>query len=269
MVPDMKKSDDADLDVSRQDTLNMILKLKRGWSKYVLRRPYGSCPPDCDREDHPVGRICAGDTRTFGHWALCWDSALFLRDILMSQKPKTIVELGSGTSTLLFARYAQESKESIRAVSIENDGEFLAKTQEKLSKQGLTDRVTFLHADMRSLEALPGIDVVPDWLDRHETAWYALDHTRLDSLLPAKIDLLFVDGPPAEQASRWPAFPFFLQYLSPAGIVLLDDVRRKDEYHVFRSWLDLYRDRISDAGLIARGQGMASLRLTGMRKENL
>jgi hypothetical protein len=58
----------------------------------------------------------------------------------------------------------------------------------------------------------------------------------------AGIDLLFVDGPPAATAAkaRYPALPSLREALSPASIVVLDDLVVPDMQETLRLWLDAY-----------------------------
>ena len=64
--------------------------------------------------------------------------------------------------------------------------------------------------------------------------WYALE-----GLPQTGIDLLVIDGPPAEirKLARYPAGPLLFKYLNPGSSVFLDDASRQDEKTILKIWL--------------------------------
>jgi len=137
-------------------------------------------------------------------------------DAVEELRPETVVELGSGASSLVCAR-ALELNGGGRLVSYDQHAPFVAATAQWLRDEGL-------RADMRHA---PLGHRSPDW----PGAWYSL------SDVPASIDLLVIDGPP------WAVHPFvrgaadaLFTRLKPGGIVLLDDADRPGERIVARRW---------------------------------
>src|SRR5262245_47643587 len=110
-------------------------------------------------------------------------SADFLKaiaDYVLATKPRLVVECSSGLSTVVIARCLQLNG-SGRVVSMEHAPEFAAKTRAELDHQGLGDLATVLDAPL-----------IPHALSGETFQWY-----RTDDLPAEPIDLLIVDGPPA------------------------------------------------------------------------
>jgi Methyltransferase domain len=97
----------------------------------------------------------------------------------------------------------------------------------------------------------------PHPLGRDGLPWYAQHALRC---LPAQIDVLLVDGPPAFEPgaglSRYPALPAFAERLTPDAVVVLDDIDRRGELGVLHAWehdTD-FRFELRTAERIAHGQ---------------
>jgi hypothetical protein len=154
-------------------------------------------------------------------------------DVVLSAR-RTVVELGSGTSTVVLARLLHERWPGgeHRQVAVEHDGAWARWVGDQLVREGLADRTRVLH--------------VPLAPHRHGQAglpWY--DQERLDAGLDAaldreEVDLLLVDGPPADTAdkvlARYPALPALHGRMVPGATVVLDDVERPGEQEVLRRW---------------------------------
>ena len=77
-------------------------------------------------------------------------------------------------------------------------------------------------------------------LDGTEWAWYAAAAWKdLD-----EIDLLFVDGPPANIAkkARFPALPLLADRLSHRAIIVADDLVREGEREIVADWLAAHQE---------------------------
>lgn len=142
------------------------------------------------------------------NWAASPDLLLTLHHHARAATPQTIVDLGSGLSTLILAKSAPVA----RIVSVDNSPEFAAKTAQMLRNHNVTN------VDLRVAPLVTHSSGV-DWY--HSSALAGI----------GKIDLLFIDGPPGSKNSqaRHPAFDECLQLLSPRAIVIIDDVGRDGE----------------------------------------
>jgi predicted O-methyltransferase YrrM len=112
-----------------------------------------------------------------------------------------------------------------RIWSLEHDRGWAAETRARLECEGLTDFAELVEAPLR-LHATAG-----------PAGWY--DATAL-AHLPRAIDLLLVDGPPADLATdgqtRYPALPLLAPLLAPGAVVILDDIHRAGELAVLERW---------------------------------
>ncbi|MFZ4124056.1 MAG: O-methyltransferase [Candidatus Planktophila sp.] len=140
-------------------------------------------------------------------WAASPDLLLTIAELVRTHKPRLVVELGSGVSTLIVAKAGGR-----KVISIDNSEEFAAKTR-----------------DMLKVHKVRGVEVRVAALKPHKSGvdWY--DTTKLSSL--TKIDMLIIDGPPGSKNpdARKPALTELIKKLSPKAIVIIDDVKRTGE----------------------------------------
>jgi predicted O-methyltransferase YrrM len=155
------------------------------------------------------------------------EEAAFLFHLVRRHRPKLILELGSGSSTVLFAA-ALRANGAGRVISIEHDALHAEHTAELLEQADLSDRVELVHAPLAELQ-----------MSGRTFQWYDLGR-RLD-MLTEKIDLVFVDGPPGkvQSLSRYPALPVLLPHLSPRARVFVDDGAREDETRMVAMWAEM------------------------------
>lgn len=161
-------------------------------------------------------------------WAATPEFAATLYDMVRDQKPLTIVELGSGASSVVIAA-ALEQNGVGRLVSIDQDSNYAAQTRASLDRQGLSHRADVVHA--------PLVDVR---INEQTWLWYDVEKIPFD----AAIDLLVIDGPHRElqKMARYPAIPLMIDRLSPDAVVVLDDAGRKDERRALQRWASEYDD---------------------------
>lgn len=160
-------------------------------------------------------------------WAASPDFLLELALHARAQRPLTVVECSSGTSTLVLARCLQLNGAG-KVYSLEHDPAFARQTREQLRRHGLCDWAEVLDAPLR--EHLFGAQSWP---------WYA--HEALPADVAAgvlAIDLLVIDGPPqaTRALARYPAGPALFHHLAPSGAVFLDDAARADEQAILARW---------------------------------
>jgi predicted O-methyltransferase YrrM len=143
-------------------------------------------------------------------------------DTVTELRPRTVVELGSGTSTFLLALLARAGTPE-RILSVDHDALYLGRTAERLAEAGLDDRVELVHAPLRQVT-----------VDGVTSNWYDVDVVPT----PDSVDLLLVDGPPCTFGAtvRHPALGWYVDRLPPEGVVLLDDADRPGEREILRSW---------------------------------
>ena len=159
-----------------------------------------------------------------GGWAATPSTMLWILDRVMSSPVRTIVECGSGTSTVWIATALERRGGDGRVVALESSDHYAARTLAELERLGLSDRATVVHAPLVDT-GLP---------DRSSQPWFDLAGLALSE----PIDLLFVDGPRSKVApqARYPAFPVLADQLSPDAVVILDDTGRPAEDAIVERW---------------------------------
>lgn len=158
-------------------------------------------------------------------WAISPDFAGLLAALIRRQRPQTVVELGSGVSTLV-AGYALEANGSGTVISIDHMEAFTGAARQHALEHGLEARIRFLTAPLTPI-ALGG------------AVWRWYDPAQLT--LAGPVDLLVIDGPPQQDnpqpLARYPALPVLFEYLRPGALIVLDDADRGDEQAVVTRWL--------------------------------
>lgn len=150
-----------------------------------------------------------------GIWAIDALSIDRLVELVRAKRPSTVVEFGSGTSTVVLASLlAERHKDGPRLVSFEQDPGWAEHTRAALAERGL-DRV----ATVIQLEVGERSDGPPGYLMTAEA------DELLSRLAP---QLILVDGPTLDSgASRLGALDLVAPHLRTDAMVLLDDARRR------------------------------------------
>ena len=82
------------------------------------------------------------------HFAISPDFANLLISLVREIRPRAIVELGSGTSTILNA-YLLEAQGEGRVYALDHEEQYLRETGDQIQKHGLTDWVDLRHAPLQ------------------------------------------------------------------------------------------------------------------------
>lgn len=174
-------------------------------------------------------------------WAASPDFALLVATTISQHRPQQVLELGSGTSTLI-AAYILESLDHGAIISLDHDARFAEKTRQLLRQHHLADRAQVVNAPLTPLDNL------------NDQPWYTTD--ALAALPP--IDLLIVDGPPdmITSQARYPALPLLFDYLADGALILVDDYMRRDEHAMVLRWLDTFPVEVVDTFPIEKGAAL-------------
>jgi len=137
-------------------------------------------------------------------------------DIVINHR-RTIVECGSGNSTIFAARALSQEGIDGHIHSVDHDPEWAALTARAVARENLGQWATVICAPL-----------VNGWYD-------------INSLpMVEGIDLLVVDGPPSftreKELARAPALDVFWDRLAPGATIILDDSGRRGEKHVIAAW---------------------------------
>lgn len=157
-------------------------------------------------------------------WSVSPDYLLLVVSLLQQHRPATIVELGSGVSTVWTAAALHEFGIEARMVSIDHDARYASVTQDALATAALEKVVEIRHVPLVDLR-----------VGGQMFRWY--DPAALADV--DSCDLALVDGPPGElqPRSRYPALPVLADRMRPGAQLLLDDYLRADEQQIVSDWL--------------------------------
>ena len=164
-----------------------------------------------------------------GDWSVTPSTLLTMLDEVYQRRgPVTVLECGSGSSTLFFALALRDRGLGGQVVALESDPAFAEETRQRLRAHGVQDLASVVDAPLVDV-AVPGEDRPLRWFDLGG----------LTDDLP-QIDLLFVDGPVGSSSveARYPGYPMFADRLAPGALLVLDDTDRPDERAILQRWLE-------------------------------
>lgn len=174
-----------------------------------------------------------------GDWAACSDFLVQLVSILRDRKPETVVDLGSGLTTLI-AAYCLEKNGKGTVQSFDHDKNYADKTKKILQIHGLEHRAKVFHAPL-----------VKTKIGDEQYLWY--EQSALDPKIA--IDVLIVDGPPGSSSdfARYPALPLLYKYMNRSATIMLDDGAREAERIIARRWETEFPDFYSEYISLEKG----------------
>lgn len=140
-------------------------------------------------------------------WAASPDFLLSLFEISRTTKPRLVIELGSGVSTLVLAKSGAK-----KIVSLDHSLEYGEQTRAMLRNHRVR-----------------GVEIRIDDLEKYQGGYSWYSRASLKGI--SKIDLLVIDGPPSatNPDARYPALENLLPLLSARATIMLDDANRADE----------------------------------------
>ena len=160
-------------------------------------------------------------------FALDSQALAHLLAVVEERRPRRILELGSGTSTIWLGYLCQSFGGTL--VSLDHLEHYLNLTRGAVERHNLNDVIDTRLAPLEATEC-----------DGKNFDWYSLA-TMADL---SEIDMLIVDGPPAATGpqARYPSLPKLINHLAPRATVILDDAHRDDEAEIVDSWLEAFQE---------------------------
>ncbi len=170
------------------------------------------------------------------NWVASPDFILALFDILLQKKSASIVELGSGVSTLYLAYLMEQHEIDGVITSYDHDPVYAEKTRSLLARHGLANRAKIIDSPL------------------DEKGWYQIPQNSI----PKTISLLIVDGPPTVTHSnaRNQAFPFFKPYFKKGSLLVADDCKREEGQRMMREWQESQDLILKDYLYTEKGTGI-------------
>jgi glycosyltransferase involved in cell wall biosynthesis/predicted O-methyltransferase YrrM len=181
-----------------------------------LREPRPALAVAAPRPTVRVDDVLADEELWRDNWTLDRTVAVELAARLAARKPGAVLEVGSGSSTLLLAAYAAAS--GARLVTLEHDARFAARTAALLDQTGLRRHVQLVTAPLKPLACADGAT--------HR--WY---ETQLDG----PFDFVLIDGPPG-RFGREAAMFAVAGRLAADWEAWLNDGHRAGERHCAELW---------------------------------
>lgn len=165
--------------------------------------------------------------------------AHILNDIVVNSR-QSIIEFGSGLSTILIGRLIKRNKLNARLLSVEHNQGWANVLNGIVENEGISNVIEIIHAPLeKSKLAAAG------------NLWYDLQV--LDKKTAGKkFDMAIVDGPPAWQKgyemARYPALAYVYDKLHEKFAVYLDDANRAGEKSVLELWQKEYGHAFTISG---------------------
>ena len=146
---------------------------------------------------------------------------------ISTNKPKVIVEYGSGSSTILIDTFLDLENLSSSYYSIEHDKTFYNKVSTKVK---------------RAQTRLVFSPIMEYKIFNKAWKWYSMEWVRKIE----KIDLLIIDGLPhyIQKHARYPALPLSVNKLDQNSIIMLDDTHREEEREILELWDEQFNLKI-------------------------
>lgn len=162
-----------------------------------------------------------------GTWAASEDLLLWLAGHVLEHRPRVVVDLGSGQSSVWMAGAMRTAGYDGKVIGVDHDEVYAQATRDLARRQGVESWLSVVHAPLRE-QTVEGRDV----------RWYDVD--ALADV--GGIDLLCIDGPPGQGTAqaRWAALPVLVDRLADGATVVLDDMIRRDEQEILEDWLATY-----------------------------
>lgn len=165
-------------------------------------------------------------------WSMRFANLHTILDLLDSHCPSSIVECGSGISTLMVAAWLRERGVG-HVVSFEHDAKWADVTRSILQREGLTDWATVVVAPLASIDAFG-----------RRIMWYDIQEVK--SVVSDNIELVIVDGPPSVVAgnalNRLGAMHVLAENCADDCVIVLDDAFRRGEREVVVTWQQVWKD---------------------------
>ena len=156
-------------------------------------------------------------------WAGSPDLLNKIVEIILKEKPRFVLEAGSGVSSVIIGLSLQMNQFG-KALSLDHDSYYAEITRDNLNLNGIEHFSTVKHCPIQDYT-----------INEQIWKWYNTE----DLNFPEKIDVLVIDGPPriTQILARYPAIPLLHSFFADRVLILLDDAKRDDEVITVEKWI--------------------------------
>lgn len=182
---------------------------------------------------------------SFHGWPISPDIGLILMSYIEKHNISSVIEFGSGTSTVLLAKalnkmanVAVNGRKPL--LSFEHNEKYLELTSNLVKDNRLEGLVDLSYAPLINISS-PGNEEILYYSCENALDKFSKDIPNNDSPI-----LVLVDGPPGTTGknARCPALSFLLKYLSNHRMfIVMDDYDRPDEIETFKIWIKMVEER--------------------------
>ena len=190
-----------------------------------------------------------------GDGALDGESLDILQRLVGQVKPQSMLEFGSGSSTIALGWMLKElhGDSRLRLISVEQDQHWAKVARERIARHGLEDTVALIHAPLGAGPA--GIPA----------ECYKLSEQQLQQIGDLKPEMCLIDGPAYRAGqSRNQVLEMVSDLLADQATILLDDCFRDPELSITARWDQ--RDDIELLGIWPTSKGVAQAILKGAKR---
>jgi hypothetical protein len=180
---------------------------------------------------------------TLGDWALDARTLELLWRSLTTRRPSTILEFGSGASTVVLARYGVCTDASggpdITIISLEQNEDAATSTEMLLKSAGLEGRATILVCPLNK-----------------DGAYQIADDALVRALKGRRLNWILIDGPFGPPGCRIHTLDRLMHLCEANATWFLHDALRDAELEVLHQWQN--RPSIRVDGIYSLGEGLAT-----------
>lgn len=171
-------------------------------------------------------------------WSLSPKTIAHVLNEIIIHKRKSIIEFGSGASTIYIAKLIKSMNLECMFFSVESNSEWAAEMSRQLKLHRLEEYVVIIQAPLTP---------VPEHLScKEQKIWYDADSIQLAIKGAPLFDLVIIDGPAGNSTpfARFSAIPFLEKNLASSFSLFLDDIGRNHELQIIKEWQNILKCEI-------------------------
>jgi hypothetical protein len=183
-----------------------------------------------DRGDRQITIDCLIRSLPTHGWHLRAEALRLVAQIVAETQPRLVLELGSGSSTVLLAHQCANLGGGARVVSLEESPFFAAQTRRLLRHHHLLDWVSIVVSPVVRTR-------VGHW---HGYCYEMSEASLASAMASEQAELALIDGPMSAWTMRgdcrYATLPLIRRWLAEGAILIIDDAHRRRERDIIERW---------------------------------